>query len=94
MLSGRIAAECVAVAGGGREAAAEYACRLRSEVMPALNRVKVVGGALYSLGPRGIERAAGFPPARFIVRRLGWWNGPERSGGTLVVESTKSGRGQ
>jgi flavin-dependent dehydrogenase len=97
MQSGRIAAESVAAAlrgegdssaAGAGDASALYVSRVRSEIVPTLNGVRAIGNALYSLGPRGIERVASLPPARFIVRRLGRWQSPRRSGGTLVVEST------
>jgi flavin-dependent dehydrogenase len=91
MASGGAAAETIHTALGRRagpdEASRDYRGRLRAEVLPALGRLKTVGNALYSLGPRGIERAMAFPPARFAVRRLGWWESASGGGGSLVVES-------
>jgi len=94
MSSGRLAAESIAevlLDGGGDtgRAARSYDRRLRADVMPALRRLRRVGNLLYSLGPRGIERAIACPPARFAIRRLGWWRGPQGSGGELTVESDR-----
>ena len=100
MASGRLAAESVAesLRGGSKErddAGEPYVCRVRREIVPSLARARRLGNLLYSLGPRGIERAMGFPPARFVLRRTGWWETSSELRGNLVVEAThRSGRQQ
>ncbi|MFH1502418.1 MAG: NAD(P)/FAD-dependent oxidoreductase [Candidatus Eisenbacteria bacterium] len=90
MASGRAAAEAVAQSLAERsEASPLYNARVRSEIVRELRARSRVGNALYSLGPRGIARAAGLPPARFVIRRLGLWDRPGNGGGSLIVESAQ-----
>jgi len=98
MASGRLAAESVAEAlrDGSKErddAGELYARRVRREIVPRLARTRRLGNLLYSLGPRGIGRAMEFPPARFVLRRMGWWERSSEPRGNLVVEAT-DGRGR
>ncbi|MBD3347604.1 MAG: hypothetical protein GF400_00210 [Candidatus Eisenbacteria bacterium] len=59
---------------------------MREDIVPALHRLRLLGNLLYSLGPRGIERVVTCPPARFTVRRMGWWERSSEIEGTLSVE--------
>ncbi len=93
MTSGRAAAEAVAAAlEGGAGASTAYGAAVRSHIRPQLARLKAIGNLMYSLGPGGMRRAAAFPPARFVVRRLGWWETPSGAGGRLSVDTSQSGR--
>jgi geranylgeranyl reductase family protein len=82
--SGRAAADavCEAIEHGG-DACDLYEGRVRAEILPEVNALRVVGGFFYAIGPRGVRAAAMVPPVRFALRRLGPWGriGPE--GGTL-----------
>ncbi len=102
--SGRMAAEAIASSLSGTAAASSlggvaaastlYSSRVRSEIVPAMMALRSVGNVMYSLGPRGIERAAAVPFARFIIRRLGRGERPGGHGESLVVESTQGHRHQ
>lgn len=95
MTSGRAAAEAVAAAlESGAGASTAYGAAVRSHIRPQLTRLKAVGNLMYSLGPGGMRRAAAFPLARFVVRRLGWWETPSGAAGRLSVDTSQSGRHQ
>lgn len=95
MASGCAAAEAVARSLNAPEVAArEYLSRLRSEVLPQLMRFSRVGNLMYPLGPRGMERVAEFPPARFALRRFMSLGRSAAGGGTVRVEPTQSHRDQ
>ncbi len=95
MESGRAAADSVAEAlRAGVDAAAIYGSRVRTEIAPRMNTLRRAGNLAYSLGPRGMKTAVAFPPARFLVRRLGSWDRAAEIGGRLSVETTENRRRQ